>query len=65
VKAFIQLICRAHIERDRRGPFITLVDGVWAYCEGHGSGGHDWMGIEPTRREHLGDVTQLVGAPAT
>lgn len=57
--AFIELVCRAHRQGDRVGPLITRVDGMWAYCEGRSQGDHDWMRIEPTRREHLGDLSPM------
>jgi len=40
------------------GPLITLVDGLWAYCDGHGQGPHDWSRIQPTPREHLAAMTR-------
>ena len=57
VEALIELLCLKHAEPDPVGPLITLVDGVWAYCAGHGSGDHSWTRIEATRREQIGDVT--------
>jgi hypothetical protein len=59
MKALIELICRAHPIADGRGPLITPVDGMWGYCEGHAAASHDWTRIEPTRRELLGDVSQM------
>lgn len=48
--AFIGRICEAHPDRDRDGPLLTLVEGAWAFCAGHGDAGHDWRVIEPTPR---------------
>ena len=56
--ALIELVCRTHTDPDPVGPLITLVDGRWAYCDGHGEGAHDWSRIEPTRREDVRDVMQ-------
>ena len=56
--ALIELVCRAHTDPDPVGPLITLVDGLWAYCEGHGQGPHDWSRIQPTSREHLAAMTR-------
>jgi hypothetical protein len=55
----IEFVCREHTERDPLGPLITLVDGVWADCEGRATGDHRWLRIEPTRRDHIGDVSQM------
>jgi hypothetical protein len=57
--ALIELVCSAHTDPDPVGPLITLVDGSWAYCDGHGESGHDWARIQPTRREDLREVMQL------
>jgi hypothetical protein len=38
---------------------ITLVEGVWAYCEGNQRDGHEWARIAPTRRDHVGDVSEM------
>ncbi len=59
MKALIELVCGAHPIADGPGPLITLVDGLWAYCEGRALGAHDWTRIEPTRREHIGDVSRM------
>jgi hypothetical protein len=59
MKAFIELVCRAHTGRGAPGPLITPLDGKWAYCEGHAEGGHEWTHIEPTPRDHLGYLTQM------
>jgi hypothetical protein len=58
--SLITLICRAHTNPDPVGPLITLVDGTWAYCDGHGEGSHDWSRIQPTRREDLADLTAML-----
>ena len=57
--ALIELVCRAHTDPDPVGPLITLVDGLWAYCDGHAESAHDWSRIQPTRREDLRDVAEL------
>jgi hypothetical protein len=57
--ALIELVCREHAERDVVGPLITRIDGVWAYCEGRGEGGHRWTHVEPTQRGHIGEVSQV------
>jgi hypothetical protein len=57
--AFIELVCGAHNDPDPVGPLVTLVDGTWAYCVGHGHDAHDWSRIAPTRREDLAALTQL------
>jgi hypothetical protein len=59
MKAFIELVCQTHTTRDGGGPLITPVDGMWGYCEGNALGGHEWTRIEPTRREHLEDLSQI------
>jgi hypothetical protein len=59
MKAVIELICRAHPIADGPGPLITPVDEMWAYCEGRAQDGHEWTRIEPTRREHVGDFSQM------
>ena len=46
----IERICDAHREPDPEGPMVTMVDGAWAYCAGHGDAGHEWRVIEPTPR---------------
>lgn len=65
MKALIELICRAHQMPHGRGPLITPIDGLWAYCEGRASGAHDWERIPPTRRDHLGDLSQMQGRRAS
>ena len=57
--AFVELVCRAHTQGDRIGPLITRVDGMWAYCDGRSQGDHNWMRIEPTRREDLNDLFEM------
>jgi hypothetical protein len=57
--ALIELVCRKHLQSNALGPLITRVDGRWAYCEGTASGEHEWTPIEPTRREHIGFVSQM------
>ena len=57
--ALIEFVCRAHPQRHSLGPLITRVDGLWAYCEGNGDGDHEWMRIEPTARDHVGDSEQV------
>ena len=59
MKAVIEMVCRAHLVADGPGPLITLVEQRWAYCEGNAQDGHEWMPIEPTRREHVGDLSQM------
>lgn len=43
-------VCDAHVRPDPRGPLITLLDGRWAYCAGHGSEGHRWREVAPIER---------------
>jgi hypothetical protein len=57
--ALIELLCREHTDADSAGPLITRVDGMWAYCDGRAEGGHRWARIEPTRRDHIGNVSQM------
>jgi hypothetical protein len=59
MEALIQLVCTTHATPDDLGPLVTPVEGMWAYCEGRAQGGHAWRRIEPTRRELLGDVSQI------
>ena len=40
--ARIEVICDAHLTRDPVGPFITLLDGRWAYCAANAADGHRW-----------------------
>jgi len=51
--SLIALVCEAHRSRGVDGPYITLVDGLWAYCAaGRNDGeGHVWHPIEPTNVE--------------
>lgn len=46
--AAIELLCRRHAERNPNGAGVTVVDGLWAYCPGDASEGHDWTRIPPT-----------------
>ena len=57
--AFVELVCKAHTDPDPVGPSVTLVEGLWAFCDGHGEGAHDWARIEPTRREDLRGGTEI------
>ena len=57
--AVIEFVCAAHPSPDGVGPMITLIDGAWALCAGHGADSHDWTRIEPTQRELIGDLTHL------
>lgn len=46
----IQLVCVAHPPVvEAQSALITVVDGVWALCEGNGQSGHEWVAIPPTR----------------
>jgi hypothetical protein len=58
MKALIELTCQAHQTPKGQGPLITLIDGAWAYCEGHASGSHEWARIEPIRRDRIDVVSQ-------
>src|SRR3954467_267287 len=53
--SLIALVCDSHPDRGPEGPFITLVDGLWAYCpRGYADGAaHRWRPIEPTSVEML------------
>ena len=59
MSVLIELVCRAHPTAHGPGPLITLVEGAWAYCEGNEQGGHEWTRIASTRRDHVGDVSQM------
>jgi hypothetical protein len=59
VNALIELLCRAHVSADEVGPLITVVEGQWAYCAERATTGHDWIRIPPTRRDHIGEVSQM------
>jgi hypothetical protein len=59
MNSLIELVCHAHTQRHAVGPLITRVDDLWAYCEGQGDHGHEWMRVEPTRREDVGDLTRM------
>ena len=41
-----------------RSDQLTLHEGLWAYCEGHGQGPHDWSRVQPTPRETLAAMTR-------
>jgi hypothetical protein len=60
MKAVIELVCHAHPTADGPGPLVTVVEQMWAYCEGNAQDGHDWTRIEPTRREHVPDFSQML-----
>jgi hypothetical protein len=49
----IRFVCRRHTTPDPVGPTVTITDGSWALCAGHGMVDHDWLEIEATRRESL------------
>lgn len=49
----IERVCDGHRTRDPEGPLVTMVDGYWGYCAGHGDSDHAWRAIEPVRREGL------------
>ena len=53
LSVLIERICDGHVAPDRTGPLITLLDGRWAYCAGHGAAGHRWRAIAPTARDEL------------
>jgi hypothetical protein len=65
MNALIEFVCRAHPTAKGPGPLITLVDGEWAYCEGNGRGGHEWIRMEPTRREQIEDRPRMVEMQAS
>jgi hypothetical protein len=65
MSALIELVCRAHPIAEGPGPLITLIDGVWAYCEGGALRAHRWTRIDPTRREHIGDLSQIQARQAS
>ena len=49
----IERVCDVHTTRDREGPLVTMVDGCWGYCAGHGDSDHAWRVIDPVRRANL------------
>lgn len=53
--SLIALVCETHPDRGSDGPFITLVDGLWAFCPAGRVEGetHAWGPIEPMSVEHL------------
>ena len=58
--SLIALLCEKHPNRGTDGPFITLVEGLWAYCAaGYGHTDHTWRPIEPTTVEVLRVRTSL------
>jgi hypothetical protein len=59
LSALVEYVCSAHSHADEMGPLITIRDGGWAFCAGHGEDQHDWVRIEPTRREFVGDASQV------
>jgi hypothetical protein len=59
LSALIEFVCAAHVQPDDTGPKVTLLNGAWALCAGHGDDGHDWTAIAPTRREFIGDSSQV------
>jgi hypothetical protein len=63
--AFIEYVCTVHQPPDAVGPQVTRLDGAWAFCAGHGEDSHEWMRIKPTRREFIGDTSQVQRLPAT
>jgi hypothetical protein len=55
VASLIALICETHPERGAEGPYITMVDGLWAFCAaGYVEGEkHRWRPTEPMSVEML------------
>jgi hypothetical protein len=53
--SLIALVCESHQDRGADGPFITLIDGLWAYCaRGYVNGQqHRWRPVEPVSAEVL------------
>jgi hypothetical protein len=51
--AFIERICDAHTDPDPEGPLVTIVEGRWAYCAGHGGSDHGWRATPPSLRQDL------------
>jgi hypothetical protein len=49
----IERVCDGHKTRDPEGPLVTMVDGCWGYCAGHGDSDHAWRVIDPMQREEL------------
>ena len=54
----IQRVCAAHPAGEDvvPTPLITVVDGVWALCEGNGPPPHEWVMIPPTRPGFVADA---------
>jgi hypothetical protein len=50
--ALIDFICVAHTDLNGTGPLVTLFEGQWAYCGGHGTTEHQWQRLEPARPVH-------------
>ena len=46
--AAIELVCRQHVEAGGEGSTVIIVDGLWAYCAGAATDGHDWERVPPT-----------------
>jgi hypothetical protein len=63
--ALIELVCRAHVHFDEVGPLIALVESRWAYCAGRATADHEWIRIAPTRREYIGDLSQVQAREAS
>ena len=66
--AAIEFLCTlAHDASDQSG--VTVHEGRWAYCAGHGNGGHTWEAIPPTaladlqRRRHTERASGRTVAP--
>src|SRR5919198_3655132 len=58
LRRLVELICDAHARRDRQGPLLTIVDGLWAYCPGRADSGHTWRPTGPVER--VGDDGEQV-----
>lgn len=46
--AAIELVCRQHVEPGGDGSSVIIVEGLWAYCAGAASEGHEWERVPPT-----------------
>jgi hypothetical protein len=53
VGPLIEFVCDEHVKADPTGPFITRLEGAWAYCRGNGQSDHRWRRIAPTTRTAL------------
>jgi hypothetical protein len=53
--SLIALVCDTHPDRGAEGPFITIVDGLWAFCAAGFVEGekHRWKPVEPVSVEIL------------